>query len=88
MLRLALEDAESQNRDGLVSVVGTTKFHFMSDTKWLLKQGFETCETLTSVFSLLVKKINSKAENPRFNNSVKPSDKIEKNGLVAYYSNR
>jgi len=24
--------------DGLVTFVGTKKFHFMSDTEWLLKQ--------------------------------------------------
>jgi len=46
LLRLALEDAKNQGKDGLVTVVGTSKFHFMSDTKWLLKQGFETYEKL------------------------------------------
>lgn len=88
LLSLAIEDAKSQGKDGLVTVVGTTKFHFMSDTKWLLKQGFVTCEKLSSGFSLLVKKINSKADNPSFKDSVKNIDKVEKNGLVVYYSNR
>lgn len=45
LLRLAMEDANNAGKSGLVTVVGTTKFHFMSDTKWLLKQGFETCGT-------------------------------------------
>ncbi len=88
LLRLALEDAKSQGKDGLVTVVGTTKFHFMSDTKWLLKQGFEPCEKLSSGFSLLVKKINPKANNPRFKDSVKSGECDDKNGLVIYYSNR
>lgn len=88
LLRLTIEDAKSQGKDGLVTVVGTTKFHFMSDTKWLVKQGFVTCEKLSSGFSLLVKKINAKAENPKFKDSVKNIDKVEKNGLVVYYSNR
>jgi len=88
LLRLATEDAKAQGKDGLVTVVGTSKFHFMSDTKWLLKQGFETCEKLPSGFSLLVKKIYLKANNPRFNDSVKSGECSEKNGLVIYYSNR
>ena len=88
LLRLAIEDAKSQGKEGLVTVVGTNKFHFMSDTKWLLKQGFETCEKLSSGFSLLVKKINSKANNPKFKDSVKSCECENNNGLVVYYSNR
>ena len=88
LLRMAIEDATAQGKDGLVTVVGTSKFHFMSDTKWLLKQGFETCETLSSGFSLLVKKINPEANNPKFKDSVKSGECTDKDGLVIYYSNR
>jgi len=88
LLKLAMEDAKNQGKDGLVTVVGTKKFHFMSDTKWLLKQGFETCIKLSSGFSLLVKKLNAKADNPKFNNTVLEEGKVKKNGLVVYYSNR
>jgi GNAT superfamily N-acetyltransferase len=88
LLRLALEDAKNQGKDGLVTVVGTSKFHFMSDTKWLLKHGFETCEKLSSGFSLLVKKIKTNADNPKFKDSVKSGECENKNGLVIYYSNR
>ena len=88
LLRLAIEDAVKQGKDGLVTVVGTKKFHFMSDTKWLLKQGFEDCERLSSGFSLLVKKINPQAELPRFNETVKSGVCENRNGLVVYYSNR
>ncbi len=88
LLQSALDDAEKQRKDGLVTVVGTNKFHFMSDTKWLLRQGFETVEKLPSGFSLLVKKINSDAKNPSFKESVSSGECEEKSGLVAYYSNR
>lgn len=88
LLRLAVEDAISQGKNGLVTVAGTRKFHFMSDTKWLLKQGFETCEQLSSGFSLLVKKINSRADSPKFKDSVKSGKCGDKDGLVVYYSNR
>lgn len=88
LLRLAMEDAKSQGKDGLVTVVGTKKFHFMSDTKWLLRQGFETCEKTSSGFSLLVKKLNPNADNPKFNDAVKSGVCDNKNGLVVYFSNR
>lgn len=88
LLRLAMEDARTQGKDGLVTVVGTKKFHFMSDTRWLLKQGFETCEETSAGFSMLVKKINPQADNPKFRDTVKNGGCDNKNGLVVYYSNR
>ena len=88
LLNFAIEDAKSQGKEGLVTIVGTKKFHFMSDTKWLLKQGFETIEKTSTGFSLLTKKINKKAENPRFKESVINAKIDNKEGLVVYYSNR
>lgn len=88
LLRLALEDAKKQGKNGLVTVVGTKKFHFMSDTKWLLKQGFETCDTTDSGFSLLVLKIKKTASNPSFQSSVKSGECSNKKGITVYYSNR
>lgn len=85
---MAVDDAIAQKKYGLVTVVGTKKFHFMSDTKWLLKQGFEVCDNTDSGFCLLVKKFNKNAENPVFNESVRRGECDEKNGVVVYYSNR
>lgn len=88
LLKLALDDAEKQKKDGLVTIAGTKKFHFMSDTKWLLKQGFETTEQTPTGFSILTKKINSKAENPSFKQTVINCEIDNTNGLIAYHSNR
>jgi GNAT superfamily N-acetyltransferase len=88
LLRTAIEDAKSQGKDGLVTVVGTKKFHFMSDTKWFLKQGFEEVERTSSGFSLLVMKVNGSTTLPKFNESVKSGKCPEKDGIVVYYSNR
>ncbi len=88
LLNSAIEDAEKQGKNGLVTVVGTKKFHFMSDTKWFLKQGFEEVERISSGFSLLAKKINEKADVPIFNESVKNGTCFKKKGIVVYYSNR
>lgn len=88
LMQSAMDDALAQGKNGLVTVVGTKKFHYMSDTKWLLAQGFETCQQLSSGFSLLVKKIDSNAPNPSFRSSVLSGECEHKEGLVAYYSNR
>jgi hypothetical protein len=53
-----------------------------------LRQGFETVEKLPYGFSLLVKKLNPNAKNPSFKHSVQSGECEDKNGLVAYYSNR
>ncbi|WP_196892165.1 N-acetyltransferase [Aureivirga marina] len=88
LLNSAINDAKKQGMDGLVTVVGTKKFNFMSDGKWFLKQGFEEVEKTSSGFSLLVKKIKSSGKIPAFNESVKSGECEEKRGIVVYYSNR
>ena len=88
LLQSVIEDAKSQGKNGVVTVVGTKKFHFMSDTKWLLKHGFETVEKLSDGFSLLALKINPSAPNPSFKESAKACECPEKKGLVVYYTNR
>jgi len=88
LLQSAFYDAIQQGKNGLVTVVGTKKFHFMSDMKWLLRQGFEIVETLPYGFSLLIKKINNQAPDPIFKESVLSGECPEKEGIVVYYSNR
>lgn len=88
LLELAWQDAVAQGKHGLVSVVGTKKYHFMSDTKWLLKQGFQTVKQTTTGFSLIVKKVDSASPDPVFKPKVLLGECEEKSGLVAYYSNR
>lgn len=88
LLNLALGDARAQGKDGVVTVVGTKKFHFMSDPKWFLKQGFEISEQTTTGFSILTRKLNKEAVNPAFNKSVIKGEVSNKKGLVVYYSNR
>lgn len=88
LLNLAVEDAKRMGKSGLVTVAGTKKFHFMSDTKWLLKNGFETTEKLSTGFSLLTYKLDEMATNPQFKPSVKSKNITCDKGLVVYYSNR
>lgn len=88
LLQSAIEDARKQGKNGLVTVVGTAKFHFMSDTKWLLRQGFVTVAKLPYGFSLLALKLNEDAPDPAFKECVQSGECQEKEGLVVYYTNR
>ena len=88
LLQSAIDDAKRDGKAGLVTVVGTNKFHFMSDTKWLIRQGFETIQKLPSGFSLLALKLDSKSANPSFNETTLSGECPHKSGIVAYYTNR
>lgn len=88
LLQSAVDDAVSQGKNGLVTVAGKKKFHFMSDGKWLIGRGFTLCGETPDGFELLVYKINKDAPDPAFRDSVLSSGCQEKEGLVAYYSNR
>lgn len=88
LLKSAVDDAKRQGKNGLVTVTGTKKFHFMSDGQWLLRQGFETAGTLQHGFSLLAMKLNNDAPDPSFNECAINGECPDKTGIVAYYSNR
>lgn len=88
LLQSAIDDAKAQGKKGLLTVVGTKKFHFMSDTKWLLNRGFESIENLPNGFSLLALKFDKNAPNPSFKESVKTGECEQKEGLIVYYTNR
>lgn len=88
LLKQAVEEGTQQGKAGLATVVGKKKFHFMSDTKWLLKQGFIECDSNEAGFSLLYLPLRDDAVPPRFNESAKTGECPDKEGYVVYYSNR
>ncbi len=88
LLQEVITDAKQQGKNGLVTVVGTKKYHFMSDTKWLMKQGFSKCQTTPAGFSLLHTTFNDNAPLPQFNEAARMGECQEKEGYVVYYTNR
>ncbi len=88
LLQAAVDDAVRQNKQAIVAIVGTQKFHFMSDPRWLLKQGFEEVDTTPAGFSLLSLPLRKFANTPRFAESARSGQCPNNNGLVVYYSNR
>jgi GNAT superfamily N-acetyltransferase len=87
LLNDVLLAAKQQNKHGIVTVVGKKKNHFMSDTKWLMKQGFQLCDEAPNGFILLYLPIITEAVKPKFLDHVH-SDTPTFDGCVVYYSNR
>lgn len=89
LLKSATTTALKQKKAGLVAIVGKNKkYHFMSDKKWLIGQGFEECDSTDAGFSLLVLSLNKKSKLPYFNKEAKKGQCPDKKGYVVYYSNR
>ncbi len=88
LLQAAVADAGRLGKAGLVAVVGARQFHFMSDTRWLLRHGFEACDGTGSGFSLVAMRFSEAGERPHFNDCAKSGESPDTTGCVAYYSYR
>ncbi|MEM7183241.1 MAG: GNAT family N-acetyltransferase [Spirochaetota bacterium] len=88
LLQHAITDAEKQRKDGLVTVVGKKKLSFLSDSKWLIKQGFAVVDETQTGFVLLEKKLKTSKSEVKFSPEAKKGTCSKTRGLVAYYSNR
>lgn len=88
LLQSAIDDAKKQNRTGLVTVTGTKKYHFMSDSRWLLKQGFQEVDSTPDGFSLLCLNLDESKRAPTFKPCAQSGGCPDKEGIAVYYSNR
>ena len=88
LLKKVETDALEQGKEGLVTVAGKTKYHFMSDGKWLQREGFSIVDETCAGFILLAKFFDDSTASPTFTPEARDGECPEKEGLVAYYSNR
>jgi hypothetical protein len=88
LLASAIKEAKDQNKKGLLALVGKKKFHFMSDGKWLIRQGFEVVDENESGFQLLAYSLTPSENPPRFKSSVKTGLIEGEEDLVVYYSSK
>lgn len=88
LLESVIADARKQGKTGLAAVVGSKKYHFMSDTKWLLAHGFTERDTTPAGFSLLTLGLDGKSGEACFTTPAKTGTCAETTGLTVYYSNR
>lgn len=86
---LAHLDAETRaaGLSQIVTVVGQKKFHFMSDGKWLKRQGFTVADRTDTGFELLFLDLKQ-ARRPAFTCSVREGRPAEQSGVCVYYSAR
>lgn len=86
LLQEAFKAGEDKN--GVIIITTKKKMPYMSDKKFLLKQGFVVCDTAPPYFELLVKKNNPDAPDPVFAPSAKANISDIKEGMAVYYSVR
>ncbi|WP_027186239.1 GNAT family N-acetyltransferase [Desulfovibrio inopinatus] len=88
LLNEAINAAKHLKKHGLVTVAGIKKFHFMSDTRWLLRQGFEVVEALPNGFGLFTLRLKTNASPVHFNDCARVERLQNTRGCVVFYSNR
>lgn len=101
LLAQAVKDAKQQGMQGIATVVGgpkNKKFHFMSDAKWLLSQGFTVADSLPTGFQLLRLDFTEEQQKGQekdqslkpigFKSNVKNNKIKTDKGCLVYYSNR
>lgn len=79
--------ADSSAMSGIAAVTGDKKRPFMSDPKFLLKQGFECVDSAPPFFRLWWKRLRPEAKAPRFPESAKKGRIEGSKGIEAFYSN-
>lgn len=88
LLAKAVAVAQEKGCDGLVTVAGSKKLHFMSDGKWFKRQGFNVCDSSPDGFELLHLALGEDVPKQQFGDAVRAGTGPQEAGLVAYYSNR
>jgi ribosomal protein S18 acetylase RimI-like enzyme len=77
---------DAAKMDGIIAVSSDKKRPFMSDPKFLKKQGFEIIDEAPPFFKLWGYQTNPKANLPQFKSTAKAGACPKKTGIVAYYS--
>jgi len=77
--------AEAEGLNGVVTLTSQKKLPFLNDKNFLLKQGFEVCDSAPPSFELIVKKFRT-APAPQFRPVAKQGRCEHASGLVFYYS--
>lgn len=86
LLEECIKDAKAKGKKGLVALGSKKKMHFLTDPKFLKYKGFEICDRANPSFELLYLPFEKMDIIPNFNDCIR-SGKIDKKGVVIYYSN-
>lgn len=88
LINKCIEDSRQKGKDGIVVLCGDKKRPFMSDKKFLIKQGFKTCDTAEPYFQLLYLPFKDQSKKPEFLLTAKEGVCDDNGGFKVYYSNQ
>lgn len=87
LLRMCIDDAKSQGKDGICILSSKKKKPFLADPKFLAYQGFKLADESDAGINLMYLPFNMDAIVPKFKACAK-QPKIEAEGYVLYYTNQ
>lgn len=82
LLEYCINDAKRQNKSGICVISSKKKKPFLSDKKFMIKQGFKIVDTIDEEYELLAMSFDG--THPHFTDSAK-NQKIENKDLTIYY---
>lgn len=89
LLEECIRDSKEKGKKGLVILSSAKKMGFLSDPKFMKYKGFESVDSAQPYFELLYLPFDKAAEKPKFNESLKETNKKEMpSGFVMYYTNQ
>lgn len=71
LLAEAIAAARQSGLTGIIAITGKKKFHFMSDGKWLGKQGFTARDSTPAGFEPMAPDLGPKPVEPRFTDAAR-----------------
>lgn len=87
LLEACINDAQAQNKRGLVILSSVKKMPFLSDPKYLKYKGFQVCDTTAPYYELHYLPFQEEASKPKFKECCKNTG-IDDKGMVLYYTNQ
>jgi len=80
------EDAKARGCKGVVLIAGSKKKPYLSDKAFMIRQGYEVCDSCPPYFELLVKRFDKDAKIPCFKESAKSGMGEGIKGIDIFYT--
>ncbi len=87
LLKICIEDAQKQNKEGLAILSTKTKKPFMSEASFLKYKGFHVADIAKPYFELLYLPFFPSSAQPKFKSCAKKGC-IDEQGIVLYYTHQ
>lgn len=85
LLEACIQDAKTQEKDGLVILSSKKKMPYLADPKFLHYKGFQVADSVMPYYELNYLPLTEAARKPKFNDQVR-APQVDKDGYVLYYT--